>query len=67
MSATLTTSGICPKCEQDVGNEAKLRRMTVDNHRLREMLKDAWLLGSIHDKPTFEQLNQWRAMLNKKE
>jgi len=68
MSATLITGGtICPKCEQDLGNELKLRRAMLDNYRLREALKDAWLLGSIHDRPDFDQLNKWRALLNKKD
>jgi hypothetical protein len=69
MSASILDYGssICPKCEQDIHNEVKLRKATLANYRLREMLKDAWLLGSIHDRPSFEQLKQWHAMLNTKE
>jgi len=35
-------------------------------HKLRKALGEAWTIGSNHERPTMETLNQWREVLSER-
>lgn len=35
-----------------------------ENKQLKTALSHAWELGAAHNKPSFDELNEWRAIIN---
>ena len=38
--------------------------MKTLNQKLKNALIDAWEIGSAHERPTMDQLNRWRELIN---